>query len=144
VSSPEARFAKAPNSSVDDSIDLSTPIVEPSTVSDKWLEETDQAAIERRHQQLIETILQEEEDMIASHRAHVDEVMELIRQEMAELNNVDQPGSSIDAYITNLDTILKRKIHKINALRERLHQFKRHLREETRLSRHFAARDGGS
>lgn len=102
-----------------------------------------QPELEARHEVLIETILQEEEQVIASHRVHVDEVMEIIRDEMQELNIVDQPGSSIDAYITKLDSLLKKKQQKINAFRKQLGQFKRHLREEEALSQHFAAHPDG-
>lgn len=106
--------------------------------SDTWM--NDRAA-EKRHEELIETILQEEEAMIAAHRSHVDEVMALVKEEMSELNEVDQPGSSIDAYITKLDGILEKKEEKIGALRNRLHCFQAHLREEHELTQRFAARD---
>ena len=59
--------------------------------------------LEKHHESLIDTILQEEEEMISAHRTHVDEVMEVIKEEMAQLDAVDQPGSNIDAYIRNLD-----------------------------------------
>ena len=60
--------------------------------------------LELHHESLIDVILQEEEEMIAAHRSHVDEIMEVIKEEMAELDAVDQPGSNIDKYIRNLDT----------------------------------------
>ena len=62
-----------------------------------------QDELERHHEKLIDVILLEEEEMISSHRAHVDEIMEVIKEEMAQLDAVDQPGSNIDAYIRNLD-----------------------------------------
>jgi len=53
----------------------------------------------RAHERLINTILEEEEHVISAHRQHIDDVMELIKLEMRELNEVDQPGSSIDEYV---------------------------------------------
>eukprot|EP00659_Diplonema_papillatum_P019220 gene19220-29599_t len=72
-----------------------TPFVDPSMFSKEELE--------RHHESLIDVILAEEEEMISAHRAHVNEIMEVINEEMAQLDAVDQPGSSIDAYIRNLD-----------------------------------------
>eukprot|EP01059_Diplonema_ambulator_P035205 TRINITY_DN8201_c0_g1_i3.p1 TRINITY_DN8201_c0_g1~~TRINITY_DN8201_c0_g1_i3.p1 ORF type:complete len:703 (+),score=250.04 TRINITY_DN8201_c0_g1_i3:61-2169(+) len=83
--------------------------------------------LERHHESLIDIILQEEEEMISAHRAHVDEIMELIKEEMAQLDAVDQPGSNIDAYIRNLDGLLRMKQKKITELRNHLSQFKVHL-----------------
>eukprot|EP01064_Diplonema_japonicum_P015841 TRINITY_DN2377_c2_g4_i1.p1 TRINITY_DN2377_c2_g4~~TRINITY_DN2377_c2_g4_i1.p1 ORF type:complete len:720 (+),score=239.66 TRINITY_DN2377_c2_g4_i1:61-2160(+) len=93
--------------------------------------------LERHHESLIDVILQEEEEMISAHRAHVDEVMEIIKEEMAQLDAVDQPGSNIDAYIRNLDGLLRMKQKKITELRNHLSQFKTHLQEEEMLSKYF-------
>eukprot|EP01012_Entosiphon_sulcatum_P011897 TRINITY_DN17395_c0_g2_i1.p1 TRINITY_DN17395_c0_g2~~TRINITY_DN17395_c0_g2_i1.p1 ORF type:complete len:712 (+),score=123.08 TRINITY_DN17395_c0_g2_i1:303-2138(+) len=91
--------------------------------------------LERAHEALINTILEEEEQVIVAHRTHIDDVMELIKMEMKELNDVDQPGSSIDEYCRTLDTILVKKLHSITQMRDRLAQFQAHLREEEILSR---------
>jgi len=50
----------------------------------------------RAHDRLIGTILAEEEDLIASHRHNIDYMVELIKDEMTQLNNVDRPGSDVD------------------------------------------------
>jgi kinesin family protein 2/24 len=91
--------------------------------------------LERAHEQLINTILEEEEHVIVAHRQHIDDIMELIKLEMKELNDVDQPGSSIDEYVRKLDSLLVRKQQTINDLRDKLAQFQAHLREEEILSR---------
>eukprot|EP01006_Ploeotia_vitrea_P053366 TRINITY_DN67780_c6_g14_i1.p1 TRINITY_DN67780_c6_g14~~TRINITY_DN67780_c6_g14_i1.p1 ORF type:complete len:700 (+),score=77.31 TRINITY_DN67780_c6_g14_i1:82-2181(+) len=91
--------------------------------------------LERAHEQLINTILEEEEQVIVAHRQHIDDVMELIKAEMNELNEVDKPGSSIDEYVKHLDSLLVEKQKKIGELRDRLAQFQAHLREEEVLSR---------
>eukprot|EP01060_Flectonema_neradi_P006462 TRINITY_DN14370_c0_g1_i1.p1 TRINITY_DN14370_c0_g1~~TRINITY_DN14370_c0_g1_i1.p1 ORF type:complete len:675 (+),score=116.51 TRINITY_DN14370_c0_g1_i1:76-2100(+) len=99
--------------------------------------EMDAGALERRHEQLITIILEEEEEMIANHRKHIDDVMEIIKLEMRELTVVDQPGSSIDEYIRNLDTLLKQMSSKVGDLRGKLGQFKLHLQEEEFISMRF-------
>lgn len=49
----------------------------------------------KRHDQLISLILQEEEELIGAHRAHIDSMVELIKEEMVHLNHVDRPGSDV-------------------------------------------------
>eukprot|EP00755_Sulcionema_specki_P010739 Sspe_Gene.7095::Locus_2397_Transcript_1_1_Confidence_1.000_Length_2436::g.7095::m.7095/K10393/KIF2_24, MCAK; kinesin family member 2/24 len=93
--------------------------------------------LETHHESLINIILEEEEEMISAHRNHVNEIMAIIRQEMNELDAVDQPGSSIDGYIRNLDDLLKTKQQKITDLRLQLSRFRRHLQEEELVSQHF-------
>lgn len=93
------------------------------------------ADLERAHEELINKILEEEELVIAAHRQHIDEVMEYMKSEMRLLHEVEQPGSAIDTYVTNLDHILVRKIETITHLRNKLAAFQAHLREEEILSR---------
>jgi len=123
--------------SSDDSMDLdvSSP-PPPGLPPDAWTQQQqgNTGNVQVKHQELINDIIQQEEELISFHRTHVDDVMALIRQEMAELNSVDQPGSSIDAYTRNVDTILKTQLDKIGALRDRLRRFKKNLLEEERLS----------
>lgn len=44
-------------------------------------------------------ILSEEESIIASHRQHIDDMVELVKQEMMLLHEVDKPGSDVDEYV---------------------------------------------
>lgn len=60
-----------------------------------------------------------DEEVLASHRQHIEEVMKLMKQEMKLLHMIEQPGSAIDEYVTNLDCILVRKMQAINTLREK-------------------------
>ncbi|KAL9652443.1 hypothetical protein ABK040_000016 [Willaertia magna] len=96
-----------------------------------------EAELERAHEELISKILDEEEEVIAQHREHIDDIMELMKQEMELLNDVDQPQSTIDKYVTSLDCILVRKIQSIKNFRNKLAEFRQHLREEEILSRSF-------
>ena len=58
-------------------------------------------------------ILVEEEDIITSHRTHIDDMVDLIKQEMMLLHEVDKPGSDVDEYVSSLDSILRHKIEVI-------------------------------
>mmetsp|Transcript_46280 Transcript_46280/g.128775 ORF Transcript_46280/g.128775 Transcript_46280/m.128775 type:complete len:744 (-) Transcript_46280:114-2345(-) len=99
-----------------------------------------QAALDelaRQHDKLIGTILAEEEELITSHRQHIDTMVELIKEEMVHLNNVDRPGSDVDAYVAGLDRILRMKAQYIEDIRGRVDIFKDHLQQEDTLSRKF-------
>ncbi len=56
---------------------------------------------------------------------------------MVLLNEVDKPASDIDEYVDNLDQMLDQKIEMIRLLKEKLHVFRGHLREEETLSKKF-------
>lgn len=91
----------------------------------------------RQHDRLIGTILAEEEELISAHRQHIDMMVELIKEEMVHLNNVDRPGSDVDAYVAGLDRILKLKAEYTGDIRQRVDLFKEHLLQEDALSRKF-------
>ena len=63
------------------------------------------------HEQLIEQILEEEEQLIHSHRTHIDEVVSIVKEEMTLLNEVDKPGSDVEVYARGLDRVLLKKIN---------------------------------
>ena len=81
------------------------------------------------------TIYAEEDEVIVLHRQQVDDVMNLIKQEMRLLAEVEQPGADIDAYVTELDEILAQKQTVVTSLRQRLAEFRARLQEEEMLSR---------
>mmetsp|Transcript_4237 Transcript_4237/g.13482 ORF Transcript_4237/g.13482 Transcript_4237/m.13482 type:complete len:200 (-) Transcript_4237:126-725(-) len=90
--------------------------------------------------ELMNTILEEEEEVIAAHRKQIEETMEIVRKEMTLLAEVDQPGSAIDTYVAQLADILQRKAASIRELQDRLASFQGHLREEEILSQSMGAR----
>ncbi|GMP56856.1 hypothetical protein CsSME_00021171 [Camellia sinensis var. sinensis] len=57
----------------------------------------------------INEILEEEEALIAAHRKEIEDTMEIVREEMKLLAEVEQPGSLIDNYVTQLNFVLSRK-----------------------------------
>ncbi|KAF4717221.1 Kinesin-like protein kif24 [Perkinsus olseni] len=98
----------------------------------------------KMHDQLIGTILAEEEEIITCHRGHLDQMVTLVHQEMAEISRIDQPGSDIDQYVNFLNDNLEKKQRLIDEIRARLTRFQAHLREEEALSRRFhECRDTG-
>jgi hypothetical protein len=145
--------------------------------------------LEHEHGELMESILQDEEEIIALHRQQIEDAMEIVRRcvagcgaagcavfrgparlfaagpapspcmcratsppvcvclclfvfvfvcvcrEMAMLQEVDQPGSSIDQYVDSLEAVLAQKMDGIRRLQLRLERFKGKLRQEDLMSR---------
>uniref|UniRef100_A0ACD5VMQ2 Uncharacterized protein n=1 Tax=Avena sativa TaxID=4498 RepID=A0ACD5VMQ2_AVESA len=83
----------------------------------------------------INTILEEEEALIAAHRKEIENTMEIVREEMNLLAEVDQPGSLIDNYVAQLNFLLSRKASSLVSLQARLARFQQRLKEEEILSR---------
>ncbi|XP_008655223.1 kinesin-like protein KIN-13A isoform X2 [Zea mays] len=82
----------------------------------------------------INTIL-EEEALIAAHRKEIESTMEIVREEMNLLAEVDQPGSLIDNYVAQLSFLLSRKASGLVSLQARLARFQQRLKEQEILSR---------
>ena len=57
-------------------------------------------------------------------------------QEMRLLTEMDQPGSRVDRYISQLSYLLSRKAAGIVNLQTRLARFQRHLKEQEVMSQH--------
>ncbi|MBA0685127.1 hypothetical protein Goari_026666 [Gossypium aridum] len=83
----------------------------------------------------INAILEEEEALIAAHRKEIEDTMEIVREEMKLLAEVDQPGSLIDNYVTQLSFVLSRKAAGLVGLQARLARFQHRLKEQEILSR---------
>ncbi|KAM0984929.1 hypothetical protein ACFX13_012474 [Malus domestica] len=83
----------------------------------------------------INAILEEEEALIAAHRKEIEDTMEIVREEMKLLAEVDQPGSRIDNYVTQLNFVLSRKAAGLVSLQARLARFQHRLKEQEILSR---------
>ncbi|KAM3330497.1 hypothetical protein ACQJBY_027005 [Aegilops geniculata] len=88
----------------------------------------------------INAILEEEEALIAAHRKEIETTMEIVREEMNLLADVDQPGSLIDNYVAQLNFLLSRKASGLVSLQARLARFQQRLKEEEILSRKKASR----
>ncbi|VAH02425.1 unnamed protein product [Triticum turgidum subsp. durum] len=88
----------------------------------------------------IDAILEEEEALIAAHRKEIENTMEIVREEMNLLAEVDQPGSLIDDYVTQLSFLLSRKAAGLVSLQARLSRFQQRLKEQEILSRKKSSR----
>jgi kinesin family protein 2/24 len=88
----------------------------------------------------IDAILEEEEALIAAHRKEIENTMEIVREEMNLLADVDQPGSLIDNYVTQLSFLLSRKAAGLVSLQARLARFQHRLKEQEILSRKKSSR----
>ena len=95
----------------------------------------DQAEMVAAHDDLINVILEEEEAVIAAHRAQIENAMALVKREMALLAEVDKPGSAIDAYVERLAEVLEQKQKGVESLRDAVRAFQTHLKEEEVLSK---------
>lgn len=83
----------------------------------------------------IDALLEEEEALIAAHRKEIEDTMEIVREEMKLLAEVDHPGSLIDNYVTQLSFVLSRKAAGLVSLQARLARFQHRLKEQEILSR---------
>ncbi|KAJ8566094.1 hypothetical protein K7X08_030571 [Anisodus acutangulus] len=87
------------------------------------------------HDENINELLQEEEALMAAHRKEIEDTMDIVREEMKLLAEVDQPGSLIDNYVTQLSYVLSRKAASLVSLQSRLSRFQHRLKEQEILSR---------
>ncbi|KAK1318478.1 Diatom spindle kinesin 1 [Acorus calamus] len=83
----------------------------------------------------INALLEEEEALISAHRKEIEDTMEIVREEMKLLAEVDQPGSAIDNYVSQLNFVLSRKAAGLVSLQARLARFQHRLKEQEILSR---------
>ncbi|XP_062198425.1 kinesin-like protein KIN-13A [Phragmites australis] len=88
----------------------------------------------------INAILEEEEALITAHRKEIENTMEIVREEMNLLAEVDQPGSLIDNYVAQLSFLLSRKASGLVSLQARLARFQQRLKEQEILSRKKSSR----
>ncbi|MFS7991029.1 putative plus-end-directed kinesin ATPase [Helianthus anomalus] len=79
-------------------------------------------------------LLEEEENLVNAHRKQVEKTMDIVREEMNLLVEVDQPGNQLDNYITKLNIILSQKAASIQQLQTELSKFQKHLEEYNVLS----------
>ncbi|GJX09474.1 kinesin-like protein KIN-13B [Tanacetum coccineum] len=79
-------------------------------------------------------LLEEEDDLVSAHRKQVEETMDIVREEMNLLVEVDQPGNQLDEYIAKLNVILSQKAAGIQKLQTQLRNFQKHLEDYNVLS----------
>ena len=75
-------------------------------------------------------ILSEEEDLIEYHKQHVNEIINIAKEEMTLISDVDKSGSDVEGYLNSLDKILLNKVQMISNLRKKLFAFNAHIQME--------------
>jgi len=91
----------------------------------------------QQHDKLIGEILIEEEALISTHRESLRKWAVMMNEEMNHVDQIDQPGSDVDAYVAFMDENLNEKEEMIRDLRSKLNRFKSQLDREEKLSRLF-------
>ncbi|KAJ0881702.1 putative plus-end-directed kinesin ATPase [Helianthus annuus] len=111
---------------MEDDFDYSLEVNEPKNIPrmEPIVEDNDDLA----------ALLEEEENLVNAHRKQVEETMDIVREEMNLLVEVDQPGNQLDNYITKLNIVLSQKASAIQQLQTRLQSFQKHLEEYSVLS----------
>jgi hypothetical protein len=97
----------------------------------------DYQQISNIHEDLINTILQEEDNFISEHKNHIDSMVKSIKDEMNGIHEVEKPGSDIEQYTNNLDNLLSKEINIIMKLKNRLNKFRILLKDENALANLF-------
>lgn len=82
----------------------------------------------------LNALLEEEENLVSAHRKQVEETMDIVKEEMNLLVEVDQPGNQLDEYISKLNIILSQKAAGIQQLQTQLRDFQKHLEQYNVLS----------
>ncbi|QDZ17805.1 kinesin-domain-containing protein [Chloropicon primus] len=72
----------------------------------------------------------EEEIVIAAHKQLIEETMEFVRKEMKLLADVDQPGSSIEKYVSDLRQLLSKRANGISSFESKLASFETSLQNK--------------
>ncbi|CAL9773600.1 unnamed protein product [Musa acuminata subsp. burmannicoides] len=78
----------------------------------------------------LNALLQEEEDLIVTHRRQVEDTINIVTEEMNLLDEAEQPGNQLDEYVSRLNAILSKKAAGIVSLQAQLAHFRRRLAEQ--------------
>lgn len=95
----------------------------------KWKDSTDLDEDGSSLDDDLNALLKEEEDLVIAHRRQVEETIEIVKEEMKLLGEVDQPGNQLDEYMSKLNDVLSRKAAGVLHLQTRLANFQRRLNE---------------
>lgn len=60
----------------------------------KWTEK-ELVKLKKDHEEMIETVLSEEEDMLATHKKYIDTKVELVKKYIGLLNDNERPESNV-------------------------------------------------
>ena len=80
-------------------------------------EQLDINYLSEKHEQYIELILGEEEQLIKQHEHYINDTIEMTKEDMMLRNEADKIGSNIEDYLNSLDDLLERKMGAILKLK---------------------------
>ncbi|KAH7365804.1 hypothetical protein KP509_18G047500 [Ceratopteris richardii] len=75
-------------------------------------------------------LLKEEDNLISAHCKELEDTINFIREEMKLLAEVEQPGSQIDVYVSQLSKLLSKKAAGLVNLQAQLAKFQKLLKEQ--------------
>lgn len=90
--------------------------------------------IKKKHEKILNEIIKEEENCVMSHKQHVDSMVEMLKIEMEEINNMQKPNSDILSYIQRTKQIFNQQMNQIEFMNKKLDQFHQLLIEEDQLA----------
>ena len=90
--------------------------------------------IQKKHEKILNEIIKEEENCVMTHKQHVDSMVEMLKIEMEEINNMQKPNSDIVSYIQRTKQIFNQQIQQIQFMNSKLDQFHQLLIEEDQLA----------
>lgn len=99
--------------------------------------EEDLVRLCKDHENLIDLILEEEEEVTNSHKVQIDNEVETVKEEMKLIYEVQKPNSDIKQYVQTLHSVLDHKIRMMMELKQKVELFGEHLIQEERLSEEF-------
>lgn len=101
-------------------------------------QELDIGFLSEKHDQYIELILEEEENLIKQHEQHINETIETTKAEMQLRNEADKIGSNIEDYLDSLEGLLERKMGSIRKLQTKIGAIKGYLGESKKIEEQYS------
>lgn len=90
--------------------------------------------IKKKHEKILNEIIKEEESCVMTHKQHVDSMVEMLKIEMEEINNMQKPNSDIVSYIQRTKQIFTQQMQQIQFMNSKLDKFHQLLIEEDQLA----------
>lgn len=90
-----------------------------------------------RHERLVDLILKEEDDLIAAHHRLIESTINSVKEQERIRHEVNLPGSDVEEYIINLDSLLTAKQADLVQMKDMIANFHNHIKQEQELSMKF-------
>jgi kinesin family protein 2/24 len=84
-------------------------------------------------QEKVTSVLEEQEEVFATHMAAIKEDAKLLTQESELISTIQGIGFmdyDVDSYVDKLETVIKKKLKMYELLSKKVQNFKRYLKEE--------------